>query len=559
MKTYNYLTKHILIALLSVFVLSCTTTIDWDKQIDELINGQSYVIPIGESTITLEEILQQFDTLTFLDADDNSIFVKYNDTITWNFREIADLQNLETLKDVYIPNTSLMPVLLQPNETSSKDFSHVINFGFNTDVADQRIDWSEMNSAKVEITVNTENLNVEASNIRLTTFFPSNVLVFAPSADIYKGVGSTFVFQPTVLGAPESVTLNPFTLYTSNNLATLNLIVRLEVMAGNTPIVINPESKLNLTYRIYDVDTKVYYGKFKPVIAIDAQEKTVDMTEYILEIPQRGVFKIAEPVITMDLLNNSGLKINFDIDSIKAFKENDPSFTPVYAKFGTSKSTSKVLDRIATFGGSPVKTTFMLDHTAENGNISHFFDRFPLPDRLMYKFRLSNGRVDSDPPDFMTPTGNITANIGVKVPLKLNAGSSFEFRDTLENIDMDNLINMQVVDQMLLILKVTNNLPLKGKLSLQFLDINQLPIEGLKVLSDSTINAPAIDDNGLVLPNSTAISDLKIVIESSQLPKLRLAKHLAYNIKVESEENRKIILQKENYIKLKLGKYSKGE
>jgi hypothetical protein len=68
-----------------------------------------------------------------------------------------------------------------------------------------------------------------------------------------------------------------------------------------------------------------------------------------------------------------------------------------------------------------------------------------------------------------------------------------------------------------------------------------------------------IDDEGLVQTGSNVVSDLKVIVESSQLPKLRLAKNLVYTIRVESEENRKITLQKENYIKLKLGKFSKAE
>jgi hypothetical protein len=78
-------------------------------------------------------------------------------------------------------------------------------------------------------------------------------------------------------------------------------------------------------------------------------------------------------------------------------------------------------------------------------------------------------------------------------------------------------------------------------------------------LADSLITAPQIDNNGLVIPNTSAVSDLKIIIAESQLDKLKLTKSISFKIKVESDENRKITLQKENYIKLKLGKYSKGE
>ncbi len=549
--------KKILKSLLIVFLLSsCTTIIDWDKQIDTLINGQSYVIPIGETTLTLNDIITQLDTIHLLEPGENYIFIKYNDTIVWDFKQIADLQNLGQWSEEVTFNGVTIPFA---NKTVEKDFPHTINFDFNSDINDQNVVESKMKSAKVEITVDTVNLNIDPSNIVITTLFNSNELIFDLGGDVAKGAGSVFVFEPTVFGSPKVITLNPFTLFTPNNLSAINLTVKVEVKAGITPIILNPNSKISLTYRLFDVDPKVFFGKFKPVIATNSQEKTVDMTPYIMQLPPSGIFKLAEPIITMNLLNNSGLKMNFSIDSIRADRQNDPSFAPVYAQFNGSKSTTKIVDRIPAYGGDTAKTTFVLDHTLANGDISHFFDRFPLPDRIMYKFKLSNARVDSDPLDFMTPQGNITAHIGVKVPLKLNAGSSFILVDTLENIDMESLIDLQVVDQMMLVLKVTNNLPLKGKLSLLFLDENKLPINDLQVLVDSDIKAPQIDDDGLVVSGQSVDSDLKVIVANSQLTKLRLAKNLVYMIKVESEDNRKITLQKENFIKLKLGKYSQAD
>jgi len=553
MVLFNQYRKLFVTIFLALIFSSCSTFIDWDKEIDSLINGQSYVIPIGETTLTLNDIISQLDS-THLKGGENYIFLEFKDTVVWNFRSIADFQNLIEINEVYS-----VPAGAIQNNSVSADFNRIVNLNFNSDADGQQIVRTEMNSAKVEITVETLNMNVDPSSILVTTTFQSDQLFFAQGGDISKGSGSKIVYQPTEFKTPKVINLNSFTLLTPNNLSTLNISVKVEVVAGHTPVVVLPNSQVLLKYKLYDVDTKVFYGKIKPSIANNVQGKTVDMAEYLLELPSKGVFKIAEPIIKFDLYNNSGVKINLMVDSIKAFKSDDPTFAPVYAKFNGSKTTSKVIDCIPSFPGLPIKTSYVLDHTLENGNISQFFDRYPLPDRLFYKFKLTNARADTDPLDFAAPTANLVALIDVKIPLKLNAGSNFEFVDTLENIDMNDLIDLQVVDQMLLVLKVTNNLPLKGKLSLKFLDSNKLPIADLKVLSDSIINAPLIDDNGVVQAGSNAISDLKVIVESSQLTKLRLAKNLVYTIKVESEENRKITLQKENYIKLKLGKYSKGE
>jgi len=557
MAHFNSFRKILSSIIIACFLASCTTDIDWEKQLDTLINGQSYVIPIGETTLTLNEILNQLDSIhELVEPGENYIYLKYNDTVVWNFRNITDFQNIVSVNEDYLIPAGPIPA---NSSIQVPDLSQSISLDFNTLSPDQRIDRTEINKAKLEITVSkSDGMNIDPSNIKVTTFF-SNELTFAPGGDVEMGAGSTIEFKPTVFGTPEIRNLNPFTILSPNKLSSINLTIRVEIIAGNTALVIPPDSKITVNYRLFDVDVKVFYGILKPTIANNDQDKIVDMAKYILQLPANGVFKIAEPILSFDLFNNSGIKINLGLDSIKAFKSNDPTFKPVYALFDGQKSTSKIIDRIQNFGDEPVKTSYVLDHTLANGEVSHFFDRFPLPDLLYYKFKLANARVDTDPLDFATPNSNLKAHINVKIPLKLNAGSSFELVDTLENIDMESLIDLQVVDQMMLVLKVTNNLPLKGELSLKFLDVNKLPINDLDVLSESIIKAPQIDENGLVVGGQSVDSDLKVIVASSQLTKLRLAKSIVYTIKVESEENRKITLQKDNFIKLKLGKFSRAE
>lgn len=545
----NSFFRNLIIFSSAIIAVSCSTVIDWDKQINDLVNGQAYVIPVGESTITLNDILNQFDSVEFIDSDENNIYVKYNDSVYWTFRSFETLDELEQLVQDFYP--SPVPLVFQ-NQSVSKDFVHNITLGFNTNTNEQRIDMSEMNSAKVQIQIDVEDIDIQPDNIRITTLFPTDVLVF-------KSGGSSFIHQPTLLNGPEVISMSPFTLYTPNSLSSINLTIRVEVIAGNTPIVVKPTSRISVKYKLYDVDSKVYYGYFSPVIALGNQEKTIDMTEFVSQVPSGGIFKLAEPSIIMDVYNNTGMKIGFDIDSIKAFKANDPSFVPVYARFNSSKGVKHVVNRIANYGGPVEKTTFVLDHSSANGEISHFFDNFPLPDRLTYKFKISNARLASDPLDFMIPNGRLTAKIGVKVPLKLNAGSRFQLRDTLKNVNLDSILRDDLIEKAQLVLRVTNGLPLKGTLSLNFLNSTDQIIDGLKLLADSTIKAPQIDDEGKVITNSNTVSDIVFMVDKTQIPKLKLTKKIVYSFLVESEVNRKITLQKENSLKLKLGIYLKGD
>jgi len=170
--SYTKLLKGLLLALV---VSSCTTEIDWDKQIDSLINGQSYVIPIGETTMTLNDIIEQLDSIHFVEPGDNYIFLNYKDTLKWDFRKIADFKNLVTVQIEYDIPKGVIP----SNTTfAAPDFNDIISLDFNSLVEGQHIDRTELNSAKVELIVTKENFNIDPSNIRVTTLFNSNELAF---------------------------------------------------------------------------------------------------------------------------------------------------------------------------------------------------------------------------------------------------------------------------------------------------------------------------------------------------------------------------------------------
>lgn len=549
MRTKYLQLRYIISIVLTVLFTSCTTIIDWNNQFDDLSLNQSYIIPLGETTMSLEDILNQYDSLEFINRTENNVCVLHKDSNVWKFREMADLSNLEVLVDEFYPTpitTSLQ------NQTVKKDIEHTLTLGFNSNPANQRVDSAFMNSAKLQIQINVSNLNINPENIKVTTTFLNNVVVF-------QNGSSEFVHNPTKFNESEILTLPAFKMTTANNLNKIKVNVQIEIIAGNTPIIATPASKIGINYKLFDIDSKVFYGYFSPTIALTSQQQIVDMTSYISKLPNSGIFKLVEPSITMDVVNNTGIKIGFQIDSIKAFKSNDPTFIPVYAKFNNLKSIKHVIERVQKYGNAPVKTTFVLDYTLQNGDISHFFDFYPLPDKLQYKFVINNARLDTDPSDFIIPNGNVKANFTVKIPLKFNAGSKFELHDTLKNVNLEEVLVEDQIEKAQLVLKVTNGLPLKGEMSINFLNASKQLIPDLKLLADSTISAPEINADGTTKTGSKAVSYLNFVIQRSQIPKLKLAKSIAYSFKVQSEENQRISLQKTDSLNLKLGVYLKGD
>ena len=89
---FKYLSGFTLVAFLFG---ACTTEVDWENLGDNLKIDQSLVLPLGEATLTLEDILNQLDSVDFINSEGSDIFVEYSDTLSWDIREYK--MNLNTV------------------------------------------------------------------------------------------------------------------------------------------------------------------------------------------------------------------------------------------------------------------------------------------------------------------------------------------------------------------------------------------------------------------------------------------------------------------------------
>ena len=553
MKLQLYLFVATVVAIFS----SCTTTVDWDEEINRLANGQTVVVPVGDATITLDDLLEQFDKQVFGVDERANVFVKYNDTIIWKFNEFDNFDESNVLVDefsIYNEFSNLtVPEYEIPIQTKlTKSFPHTLSLGFNAEPTKNRIDRAEINSAKVEFELTTSNLSIQPQDITITVRFPSDFLIFDATGD------SKIVYKPTSLNSKQIVHLNAFKLFPANGMTSVNLDVDIEIKAVNTPIVIRPSSKLNLKLRIFDVDPKAYFGLFTPAISLAQRNQTVDLSEYINLVPRTGVFKLAEPEILLKVHNNSGIRLGFQVDSLKAFSSTNPAFVPVYAKFNNNFSKRTDLGRKMNLTDQPSESTILLNHEDANGNIDVFFDKFPLPNMLFYRFYLLNDIKPADPLNFITPTDHVQVHVAISVPLKLNAGSSFSVKDTIENVDFNTITRDEFIDEAEIIINVTNAMPLQGSLSLKMLDVNKQPISGLSLLTDSIISAPLIDDQGLVVSGGEKKSEVIFKIDKTQFAKLKTVRFVEFEFLVEGDENKKITFRNENFVRFQLGILLKG-
>lgn len=525
---------------------ACTTEVDWENLGDDLKIDQSLALPLGEATLTLEDILNQLDSVDFINSEGSDIFVEYSDTISWGLREYKMTLNTVPIEKTMQPSpNTITPV--PANFKISFPFDETLELGINSNPLDQRVDYVRVNSAKLKVTLNKSNLDINPENVKVTLTFPDQKVVFD------NPTITSIEHTPTSFGTEHIISLSPFTMRTYNASSSIPLHIVLDITTGNSPIVASPASTVNIKLDASDFDMKVAYGYFKPAISDEAQIESVDLGDFQKDLPD-GLFKFSDPEIKLTVTNNVGIRLGVNLDYLKAYLKDDADYDTVYAQFRNNQHSTKIIINPSPEYGVSATTMYTIDK--DSGQIHRLFDNKLLPNKLDYKFKLTNERTEGV--DFIIPKPKIDVKFEAKIPLRFSAGSYIEFKDTIPDLNLDSILNQDYIDNAILVLKVTNALPIGVELKLKMIDEN-----GVKVNTtiDSTfmINAPMIDANGFVDRTKLVTQEIRIEVQKSQLAQLRSTRQIIYYIRVDRKDNEPIKFQKSNSFAIKAGIFVKGD
>lgn len=542
----NSVIRVLSLSLVSSFLLtSCMTDVDLTNVSDNLKIDQSLVLPLGEAGLTLEDILNQLDTIEYIGSEEDQIFVQYSDSLLWDYRDITLGGSNSPIDKTFKPSPSATyPV--PPNTEINLQANSVMELGINSNPDDQRFDIIKANSATIDFEISKQDIDIQPSDIKIILTFPSSSLEF-------DNGGSTVEYHPTAFGVASSVAVQKFSIYTVGGATSIPVNIQMIITTGSAPVTVSPSSSLNVKVSLANIDFKVGYGHFEPSVTGATEEKDVDLGELSDMLP-KGLFKLSDPSIKFTVSNNIGVKLGLNIEHVKAYRKNEPAYEPIWAKFkNDSHATLKVVDAAPEYGRI-AESEFTLDK--DSGKIDQLFDNPVLPNMLNYKFRVTN--IGEERVDFITPHARINVKFDVKVPLKLKAGSYYEMSDTIPDMAFDSLLNGDYIDHAILVLKVTNGLPVGADFKLRLLDGSENEIV-TSIVTDYVINPAPVDANGLVLKDQLVSQTLQIQISKSQLADLRLTKSLAFDLKVSGVDGKPINFEPSNSFKIKAGIFVKAD
>lgn len=551
----NNITTKLLTLLITIFILSaCTVDVDWESKLNNIKLDQSLVVPIGETEITINDLLNKADTVEFLDYNaGNDIYFSITDSVDWDFQPVTVLGNVDYIQQSIpvqgfpIDNNGFMeiPATLQ------------IPLGINNDLTKQRIDSSYINSAIMNMRVSAENLNINPSDVQISMNFPTNRLHFQ------YGTVNKIDYSPQHFNTEEEKSISAFKFFLPNVATTIpvNCIIKLHV--GNT--VINSQSKITFETKFKSMNHAYSYGYFPPdptfINLIMGYVQQLDISKLIDIIDKFGSFRIAEPVINFEVKNYMGVKLKMDFVNLLAYKKNDPTFDTIYAQFNGSRERTELISPLPQIGSLPSVTKFVMSHEAENGDIDQFFNKAKLPDHFRFKININNARTESETrtnPDFITNRHRINVKFNLRFPLKFNAGSWVNIKDTIDNIKLDSLFSSDKIQKAVLVLRITNKLPIGCKIDATFLDEKNkaLPIT---LITSTNIKAPLLDQNGSVIQDQIfEPSYFYVSFDNSQIASIRKIKRIAINVRMDKEDDNPINFQKNSGLKVNFGAFIQG-
>ena len=551
--------KHVIpLLLFSILFYSCEADIDLKNISNEVSLHPNLIIPIGGANLTLGQILSRFTTNGKVQYGTNNEvdFVKYDTTI-FKFRSLNFLQNpveLSKTLNFGITTETQIPANSQLPELNSTGY---INVGLST--SSDQIDSIVVNSAtlSIQLDASSDLQNIDPSNTKISIIFPNGTM------RKLDGSSGNIQMNPSAFGVSTDLKLSNFVLNLRGNQFSIPIQLKIEINSGTKSITLKPESNISYKLSLKNINYKVAYGYFAlNSTATTTYQEKIDLDKNL----PLGNYDFINPQIEITTVSNIGAYMDFSINYVKAYSTTNPDYTPVYASFDGNKSFSFQYDRKPTHPGDTIKNKLRtLDKNW--GSTNQLFVDEQRPDILEYNF---NASIDSTltkvskTPGFITPDGNITVYIKTTVPIYLEKGSYYQYKDSIMNIfepiastlDRYSLAN---ISSAALVLNITNGLPVKSVLTLEMVD--SLGIEIPTDFQKSyTIQSGRVDAQGLVQPGNETKQTLTISLTKDQLPTLRKAKKILYKVVIDGDtDDSSIHFTANNSFNIQVGLFVKGE
>lgn len=545
--------KNYLLILFGViyFSFSSCNDVDLDNFSKEISLKESLVTPIGESTVSLGQLLNLYGNKSKFGYDADSIFYQLTDSGDIDF-PVFDLnlyiQPLQSSIKPFPTNTTITP----SSVIAPVEINDIINLGINTDVAEQRVDSVWITTAKFVFTLNSSAF--PAGNHNFTVTFPGDKLKFK------NGNTVQLVRSFSNFNQPIEVDLSDIVLI-SNGVSSLPVKIVIDITPSTSNINVGPSTSINMTTEINEIVYDVAFGFFKPQLITNQSKKfSFDVNKQLRkEFPSNTdyILKSINPRIDIQIQSNVGTNLKFNVAEVRAFDTENPSVS-VNAEFDNNQNSfQEMVNKPTIFRQTVTKNFRQLNKN--NGKTHLLFDLTKNYNTLEYKWNIENS-PEPNSANYILASTKLSAKVKLTIPMYFEKGSYLSTTDTIKNLNKEIASNFEDIslDSVMLVLRFKNGIPAKLKFEIKkFEDTqgNAIPLPGLNKVY--LIASPDVNANGL--STNTVDSKIEIIVGRNQANELMKLENLIYNVTADGKtENSDVQLTKNNTLSVKAGIFLVG-
>jgi hypothetical protein len=540
--------------LLSAWIFSTVVTsckeIDLTGISNDIAINESLIAPVGETTLNVNDLLIKLDDPTRVHPEGDEIFITYEDSVNYSFRNI-DVTKFKGTTSLSVTPWSSSSSATLPVGTDIP-ISPLINFidmGLNTN-SSETIEKAEISTATLDLSlVLTPDIKNKVLS-KITIGFPNNSVTKA------DGVTPLVISVTPNSSGVASITLKDFIINIPVTSHGIPVKVTIDAKTSST-VTVSSSSVFTCNMNFKMLDYKVLWGRFQPA----ANSK--DSSKIALDLPTSlsGLnLKFANPTVTLKVKSNIGTALLFNVDYVRALDKNKVPIASAYFT-GTdsyNNGDSRVFRLTRPNNPGEWATTLPIVLNKDNGATNRLFESGKIPAALEYQF--SSG-VGADPaPSFLVPNAGIKAHVHVEVPLQLNAGSSVEMTDSIKDVGANLTSSMKdvTIKTGTLVLDITNSFP--APVTFELVELKDA--KGNPILKDLTkvytIEAPDVSTtDGSV--TKTKVQRLLIELKDGQFDEFKKLKNLKFKITLGDKTSTTLMhFSPANFIKVKAGVFANG-
>jgi hypothetical protein len=536
---------HAMIALVILGALSCND--DWfTSEYDTTVKWEGGLeAPIIHGRVTLEELLEEYDTAGYVFPDENNLlWASYTRDTVLTAPEMIDIPDQDFIQVFFRVDSNISGAWLGPVGDTIM-FEQDKGFEFER-TGEERLDSVHVKSGEMRVYVRSSIrhagiLRIYSDHILLNgKEYDTSIVISDPSG----------MFEETI---PIPIPEEGGTIRLDNNEDStfLNLLFQFNLINSGNDILVSEE--LQIINSFHDLEFSGAYGYIGDYDSTLVPVTTLSFD--LLDVISEGEISLANPQIHLQVDNSMGVPFEVQLDSLEAyFKDGTGTVISIDPGANPIRIDAPGLLQI----GETVRSETSIDSTNSNISVAATTNL----NGFQYSVDV-RANPDGEVENFILDTSRLDISVQGLVPLDLRIqeiilADTFDFSPFSD--DEESEIGPDDIDSVRMDMITRNHMPLNLSVQVYFMDSTQvdanqdwLLLDSLFSVKEPVLVAGEIDAGGKVI--SPAVEPTRADLSRSQIENIMDANKLllrAYVKTVESQ-TRDVKFYAGDYLEFEIG------